>query len=49
MLSSNAGGFVSRHLADTGYSAVELTGNSDSLLVVHVRDDGTVPNAAQST
>jgi aldehyde:ferredoxin oxidoreductase len=40
LLSSNAGGFMSRHFADTGYGAVEVTGASDELLVVHVRDDG---------
>ena len=40
LLSSNAGGFMSRHFADTGYSAVEFTGASDELLVVHVTDDG---------
>ncbi|WP_135829822.1 aldehyde ferredoxin oxidoreductase family protein [Halorussus halobius] len=40
LLSSNAGGFMSRHVADTGYSAVEITGASDELLVVHVTDDG---------
>jgi len=40
LLSSNAGGFMSRHLADTGYGAIELTGESDDLVIVHVRDDG---------
>jgi len=40
LLSSNAGGFMSRNFADTGYGAVELTGASESLLAVHVRDDG---------
>jgi aldehyde:ferredoxin oxidoreductase len=40
LLSSNAGGFMSRNFADTGYAAVELTGQSDELLVVHVTDDG---------
>ncbi|MFB6224338.1 MAG: aldehyde ferredoxin oxidoreductase family protein [Haloarcula sp.] len=40
LLSSNAGGFLSRNFADTGYSAVELTGRSDDLVIVHVRDDG---------
>ncbi|RLM57260.1 aldehyde ferredoxin oxidoreductase [Halobellus sp. Atlit-31R] len=53
LLSSNAGGFMSRHFADTGYSAVELTGASDDLLVVHVRDDGVefeeVPDLASAT
>ncbi|WP_135824710.1 aldehyde ferredoxin oxidoreductase family protein [Halorussus ruber] len=40
LLSSNAGGFMSRHFAYTGYSAVELTGASDDLLVVRVSDEG---------
>jgi aldehyde:ferredoxin oxidoreductase len=39
LLSSNAGGFMSRHLADTGNAAVEITGESDELVIVHVRDD----------
>ncbi|WP_255197460.1 aldehyde ferredoxin oxidoreductase family protein [Halorarius litoreus] len=53
LLSSNAGGFVSRHLADTGYSAIELAGASDDLVAVHVRDDGVevepVPDLAGAT
>jgi aldehyde:ferredoxin oxidoreductase len=40
LLSSNAGGFMSRNFADTGYSAVEITGASDDLLAVHVTDEG---------
>ncbi|WP_435551266.1 aldehyde ferredoxin oxidoreductase family protein [Natrinema sp. CGMCC1.2065] len=40
LLSSNAGGFVSRNFTGTGYSAVEITGASDDLVVVHVTDDG---------
>ncbi len=47
LASSNAGGFMSRNFADTGYSAVEITGASDDLLVLHVTDEGvefeTVP------
>ncbi len=39
LLSSNAGGFVSRNLADTGYGAVEITGESDDLLAIHVSDE----------
>ncbi|MGB9965747.1 aldehyde ferredoxin oxidoreductase family protein [Halobacterium sp. CBA1126] len=42
LLSSNAGGFMSRHFADTGYAAVEFTGASDDLVIVHVRDDDDV-------
>jgi aldehyde:ferredoxin oxidoreductase len=53
LLSSNAGGFISRHLAGTGYSAVEITGESDELVVVHVRDDSVefeaVPELAGAT
>jgi aldehyde:ferredoxin oxidoreductase len=40
LLSSNAGGFVSRNLLGTGNAVVELVGESDDPLVVHVRDDG---------
>ncbi len=40
LLSSNAGGFLSRNFLATGYSAVEIHGESDDPLVVHVSDDG---------
>lgn len=40
LVSSNAGGFMSRNFADTGYGAVEIVGESDDLLMIHVRDDG---------
>ncbi|MFC4550281.1 MULTISPECIES: aldehyde ferredoxin oxidoreductase family protein [Halorussus] len=40
LLSSNAGGFMSRNFADTGYSAVEVRGESDDLVVLHVTDEG---------
>ncbi|WP_255192961.1 aldehyde ferredoxin oxidoreductase family protein [Natronobeatus ordinarius] len=40
LLSSNAGGFLSRNFTATGYGAVELTGASDELLIVHVTDEG---------
>ncbi|WP_049941969.1 aldehyde ferredoxin oxidoreductase family protein [Haloterrigena turkmenica] len=40
LLSSNAGGFMSRNFVDAGYGAVEFVGASDELVVVHVRDDG---------
>jgi aldehyde:ferredoxin oxidoreductase len=53
LLSSNAGGFLSRHFTAAGYSAVEITGASDDLLAVHVRDDGVtfeaVPALAGAT
>ncbi|AUX08046.1 aldehyde:ferredoxin oxidoreductase [Halalkaliarchaeum desulfuricum] len=38
LASTNAGGFLSRNFADTGYSVFELVGASDELLAVHVRD-----------
>ena len=40
LLSSNAGGFMSRPFMATGYAAVEVTGASDELVGVHVTDDG---------
>jgi aldehyde:ferredoxin oxidoreductase len=53
LLSSNAGGFMSRNFADTGYGAVEIGGKSDELLAIHVRDDGVefeaVPELAGAT
>ena len=53
LLSSNAGGFMSRNFAATGYGAVELVGASDELVVVHVSDTGVefepVPDLAGAT
>ncbi|WP_339105037.1 aldehyde ferredoxin oxidoreductase C-terminal domain-containing protein [Haloterrigena salinisoli] len=53
LLSSNAGGFLSRNFIGTGYSAVEVTGASDELVIVHVTDDGAefepVPDLEQAT
>ncbi|PSQ56122.1 aldehyde ferredoxin oxidoreductase [Halobacteriales archaeon SW_8_68_21] len=40
LLSSNAGGFLSRNVTGVGYAAVELVGASDDLLAVHVREVG---------
>ncbi len=40
LLSSNAGGYLSRNFVKTGYSAVEVSGVSDDLVALHVRDDG---------
>jgi aldehyde:ferredoxin oxidoreductase len=40
LLSSNAGGFLSRNVTATGYGAVELAGKSDDLLAIHVTDGG---------
>lgn len=53
LASSNAGGFMSRHFASAGYSAVELTGKSDELVIIHVTDDGVefepVPDLKNAT
>jgi aldehyde:ferredoxin oxidoreductase len=53
LCSTNAGGYMSREFADTGYAAVEITGASDDLLVVHVTDEGVefeaVPELAEAT
>ncbi|SIS09135.1 aldehyde ferredoxin oxidoreductase family protein [Natronorubrum thiooxidans] len=53
LLSSNAGGFLSRNFTGTGYSAVEITGASDDLVIVHVTDDGVefeaVPELEEAT
>ncbi|MES3516351.1 MAG: aldehyde ferredoxin oxidoreductase C-terminal domain-containing protein [Natronomonas sp.] len=40
LCSSNAGGFLSRNVADTGNAAIEIVGSSDEPLAVHVTDDG---------
>lgn len=40
LLSSNAGGYMSRHFADTGHAAVRITGKSDDLVSVHITDEG---------
>jgi aldehyde:ferredoxin oxidoreductase len=45
LASTNAGGYLSRNFADTGISVLELVGESDELLVVHVRDDGVTFDA----
>lgn len=39
LASSNAGGFMSRNFVNTGHSAVELCGESDQLIAVHIRDN----------
>ncbi|ESS11266.1 MAG: Aldehyde:ferredoxin oxidoreductase, partial [uncultured archaeon A07HR60] len=53
LLSSNAGGFISRHITGAGYAAVEIVGDADGPLALHVRDDGVefeeVPELAQAT
>ncbi|AZH26252.1 aldehyde ferredoxin oxidoreductase family protein [Haloplanus aerogenes] len=40
LLSTNAGGYLSRNFVDTGHSAVEVVGAADELLVIHVTDEG---------
>ena len=40
LLSSNAGGYMSRPFAATGNAAVEIAGASDDLVGVHVTDEG---------
>jgi aldehyde:ferredoxin oxidoreductase len=40
LLSTNAGGYLSRNFTGTGNSAVELRGSSDTLLAVHVTETG---------
>ncbi|OVE85841.1 aldehyde ferredoxin oxidoreductase C-terminal domain-containing protein [Natronolimnobius baerhuensis] len=51
--SANAGGYLSRNFVDTGHSAVELVGESDELLAVHVTDEGVefeaVPELEEAT
>ena len=40
LLSTNAGGYLSRNFAGTGHPVVELVGESDELLAIHVDDEG---------
>jgi aldehyde:ferredoxin oxidoreductase len=40
LLSSNAGGFLSRNFLATGYSVAQITGTSDDLIGIHITDDG---------
>ena len=53
LLSSNAGGFISRNLVDTGYAAIELVGASEEPLIIHVTDEDVsfepVPDLAGAT
>ena len=53
MASSNAGGFTSRPMAKTGYSAVEFVGKSDDLLAIHISEDEvtfeSVPELSEAT
>ncbi|WP_247000840.1 aldehyde ferredoxin oxidoreductase C-terminal domain-containing protein [Halosolutus gelatinilyticus] len=38
LLSANAGGYLSRNVVGTGIGVLELVGESDELLAIHVRD-----------
>ncbi|MFB6156667.1 MAG: aldehyde ferredoxin oxidoreductase C-terminal domain-containing protein [Haloferacaceae archaeon] len=53
LLSTNAGGYLSRNFVATGHPCVEVVGGSDELLAVHVRDDGVefeeVPELEEAT
>ncbi|WP_435182542.1 aldehyde ferredoxin oxidoreductase family protein [Halobellus sp. EA9] len=53
LLSSNAGGYLSRNFIGTGHSVVEVAGESDDLLAIHVTDEGVefeeVPELAGAT
>jgi aldehyde:ferredoxin oxidoreductase len=53
LLSSNAGGFMSRNFADTGYGALEVAGAAEELTIVHVTDEDvtfeTVPELEGAT
>ena len=40
LLSSNAGGYLSRNFTGTGYSAVEINGQADELTAVHISPEG---------
>ncbi|MDF9746986.1 aldehyde ferredoxin oxidoreductase C-terminal domain-containing protein [Natrinema salsiterrestre] len=40
LVSTNAGGYLSRNFVETGISVLELAGESDELLAVHVTDRG---------
>jgi aldehyde:ferredoxin oxidoreductase len=40
LLSSNAGGYLSRNFTGTGYSAVEIRGQADELTALHIKPDG---------
>ncbi|TYL38771.1 aldehyde ferredoxin oxidoreductase [Natronococcus pandeyae] len=40
LVSTNAGGYLSRNFVSTGISVLEIAGESDELLAVHVTDQG---------
>ncbi len=39
LVSTNAGGYLSRNFASTGYACVEIVGESEELLAIHVTDE----------
>ncbi|MWV64908.1 aldehyde ferredoxin oxidoreductase [Halorubrum sp. JWXQ-INN 858] len=53
LVSTNAGGYLSREFAGTGISTLEVVGASDELLIAHVTDEGVefepVPDLAGAT
>ncbi|THE63682.1 aldehyde ferredoxin oxidoreductase [Salinadaptatus halalkaliphilus] len=53
LVSANAGGYLSRNFAGAGISVLEVVGESDELLAVHVSDEGvsfeTVPELEEAT
>lgn len=53
LLSSNAGGYLSRNFVGAGYNCVEIVGESDELLAIHVTDEGIefeeVPDLEEAT
>jgi aldehyde:ferredoxin oxidoreductase len=53
LMSTNAGGFLSRNVAATGYPCVEVIGESDELIAIHVTDGGVqfefVPDLSGTT
>lgn len=53
LVSSNAGGFLSRAVQGTGHAAIEITGTSEDFLAIHVSDNGvefeTVPELEGAT
>ncbi len=53
LVSTNAGGYLSRNFANTGISVLEVTGSSDELIAIHVRDDDvwfeSIPELEEAT
>lgn len=53
LVSTNAGGYLSRNFAATGNSVLEVVGESENLLLIHITDDGvefeSVPELEEAT